>query len=43
MDLICYFEFSFTKIGQTFDIVFADNLLELSEMVEDGLLEITNH
>lgn len=46
MDLICYFEFSFTKIEQTFNIVyadyFADNLSELSEMAKDGLLEITN-
>ncbi len=46
MDLICHFELSFTKIEQTFDIVFedyfADSLFGLSEMAEDGLLEITN-
>jgi oxygen-independent coproporphyrinogen-3 oxidase len=47
MDLICHFELSFTKIEQTFNIVFkeyfADSLSELNDMAEDGLLEITNH
>ncbi|WP_225879335.1 hypothetical protein [Isorropodon fossajaponicum symbiont] len=42
MDLIFNFELSFTKIEQTFNIVFADSLSELNEMAEDGLLEITN-
>lgn len=47
MDLICHFELDFSKVEENFDIdfsqYFADSLVQLNEMHEDGLLVLSEH